>query len=312
MRVVPSAGHDGRTANDKLRSRLQALLYQRSAGSLVPAKLVTPPVTGRREPAESVTRLTLVHEARSVVVITGAGSGIGRALAQALSRKHHSLVLAGRRKERLLETCTLCLADGAAEESLLVVPVDLAGERAATDVVQEALGTFGRIDALVNNAAVARFATIEQARLHDIEAMVRTNLLAPIALIRESLDALRKTRGVVVNIGSIGGLLALPGRSVYGATKAALHHLTRSLARELAPDVRVNAVLPGAVETEMYDDVGLDPSDVDALRAALVRSTPLGRMGTAEEVVPWIELLLGPPGRWVTGSLIVVDGGRAC
>jgi NAD(P)-dependent dehydrogenase (short-subunit alcohol dehydrogenase family) len=251
-------------------------------------------------------------EADSVIVITGAGSGIGRALSQSLSAKRHRVALAGRREERLLGTRAACVAEGAAEGSVLVLPVDLTEAGSAEYVVQQTLDTFGRIDALINNAGLARFAMLEQVRADDVEAMVRTNLLAPMLLIRSSVGALRQTRGVVVNVGSIGGLLALPGRSLYGATKAALHHLTRSLALELAPDIRVNAVLPGAVDTEMYEDLGLGPAEVEVLRANLLRTTPLGRMGTPEDVVPWIELLVGPAGRWVTGSLMVVDGGRAC
>jgi NAD(P)-dependent dehydrogenase (short-subunit alcohol dehydrogenase family) len=107
-------------------------------------------------------------------------------------------------------------------------------------------------------------------------------------------------------------LLALPTRAVYGASKAALAHLTRSLARELAPDVRVNAVLPGAIDTEMYADLGWSDEETARLRAEMVRRTPLGRMGTVDDVVPWIEMLLSPASEWVTGSLIVVDGGRSC
>jgi NAD(P)-dependent dehydrogenase (short-subunit alcohol dehydrogenase family) len=141
---------------------------------------------------------------------------------------------------------------------------------------------------------------------------VHTNLIGPLALIRHAAPDLSRRRGTIVNVGSIGGVLALPGRAAYGATKAALHHLTRSLARELAPHVRVNAVAPGAIDTAMYDDLGWSPDEVDLLRAEMVSTTPLGRMGRPEDVVPWIELLLGPAGAWVTGCVVVVDGGRSC
>jgi NAD(P)-dependent dehydrogenase (short-subunit alcohol dehydrogenase family) len=159
---------------------------------------------------------------------------------------------------------------------------------------------------------VARLARIEQLALTEAEAIVRTNLIGPAFLIRQAIPALRETKGAVVNVGSIGGLLAVPSRALYGASKAALHHLTRSLARELAPDVRVNAVLPGAIDTQMYDSLGCTADEVARLRRDLIDTTPLGRMGTPDDVVPWIEQLIGPAGRWVTGSLFVVDGGRSC
>jgi NAD(P)-dependent dehydrogenase (short-subunit alcohol dehydrogenase family) len=242
-----------------------------------------------------------------VVLITGAGSGLGRSLAVSLAAKGHRLALIGRSKERLLETrAYITSAD------CLTLPVDITEEGAGEYIVSQTLGAFQRIDAVVNNAGMARMAAIEQLAIAEAESMLRTNLIAPAFLIRQAVPALRETRGTVVNVGSIGGLLAVPSRALYGASKAALHHLTRSLARELAPDVRVNAVLPGAIDTPMYDDLGCAADEVTELRRNLIATTPLGRMGTPEDVVPWIEQLLGPAGRWVTGSLFVVDGGRSC
>jgi NAD(P)-dependent dehydrogenase (short-subunit alcohol dehydrogenase family) len=248
----------------------------------------------------------------STVVVTGAGSGLGYALARRLAGQGWRLTLVGRREERLARTRAACVAAGAAPGECIMLPVDITEPGAAQLVVAEALHVFGRIDALVNNAGLARFGPIERADLADFERMLQTNLVAPAALIKYAAPALRRTQGMVVNVGSIGGVLSVPGRAFYGASKAALHHLTRSLARELAPDIRVNAVVPGAIDTEMYDHLALAPSEVEALRADLIRTTPLGRMGKLEEVVAWIELLLGPAGQWMTGSLLVVDGGRSC
>jgi NAD(P)-dependent dehydrogenase (short-subunit alcohol dehydrogenase family) len=247
-----------------------------------------------------------------VTIITGAGSGLGRALAETLARRGRPLVLVGRREARLLQTRDACLASGAYGDRCRVTVADVTEPGAAEFVVADTLRTLGCIAALVNNAALARFAPLEEADPSDWGQMLRTNLLAPATFIRRAAPALRQSRGVVVNIGSIGGVLALPGRAMYGASKAALAHLTRSLARELAPDIRVNAVLPGAIDTEMYESLGQNPEEVSALRAEMVRTTPLGRMGTVEDVVPWIELLLGRAGQWVTGTLVVVDGGRSC
>jgi len=226
--------------------------------------------------------------------------------------KGRPLVLVGRREANLLETRARCIAAGASPSKVTTVAVDVTEVHAADLIVSQTMREFGMLAALVNNAGLARFAALEHAESTDWQRMIETNLLAPAALISKTIPALRRSRGAIVNLGSIGGLLALPGRAVYGASKAALAHLTRSLARELAPEIRVNAVLPGAIDTEMYADLGLSPEETDRLRAEMVRTTPLGRMGTVDDVVPWIELLLGPAGEWVTGSLIVVDGGRSC
>ncbi len=247
-----------------------------------------------------------------IALITGGGSGIGRALARSLTGTGWSVALVGRRKATLLETVDRCVAAGASPDRCHAIACDLADRSAAGHAVDETVRVYGGIDALVNNAAVARFAPLPDADLDDLEWMLRVNVLAPAALTQRALPHLRRRRGVVVNVGSIGGLLALPGRAGYGASKAALHHLTRSLARELAPDVRVNAVVPGAVDTDMYAHLDLPGDRVEELRQGLVGTTPLGRMATAEEIVPWIEHLLGPAGRWTTGSLLVVDGGRSC
>lgn len=254
----------------------------------------------------------LDHESESVTIVTGAGSGLGRALAEALSQRGRPVVLVGRREEHLLETRARCLRLGVSPEKYSIVVADITEDGAAEYVVSQALRQFGTIAALVNNAGLARFGSIESADSADWSRMIDTNLLGPAGLIKCAIPALRKSRGAVVNVGSIGGVLAVPGRALYGASKAALAHLTRSLARELAPDIRVNAVLPGPIDTKMYDNLGLDKEAVSKLRAEMIRTTPLGRMGTVQDVIPWIQLLLSPAGNWVTGSLFVLDGGRSC
>lgn len=249
----------------------------------------------------------MVARESRVGIVTGAGSGIGRALAVSLAGKGWRLVAVGRRAAHLAET-----AAAFPPEAVCQLVEDVGAPGAGERVVAAAVDRFGRVDALVNNAGVARFAALADSTSAEAELMMRTNLLGPLALIRAAAAELAGRHGVIVNVGSIGGVLALPGRAAYGASKAALHHLTRSLARELAPEIRVNAVLPGAIDTEMYADLGMSADRVRALRAEMIATTPLGRMGKPSDVVPWIELLLGPAGAWVTGSTLVVDGGRSC
>ena len=246
------------------------------------------------------------------VAVTGAGSGLGRALAVRLAADGTRLILAGRRPERLRRTRDDCLAAGGKERDLVVLPNDVADPDAAAAVADAARTVFDGLDALVNNAAQATFGPLGATGIDTFERLLQVDLIAPAALIRATAPLLRRSGGTVVNVGSIGGLLAVPGRSYYGAAKAGLHHLTRSLAKELAPDIRVNAVLPGAVDTEMYAELGIDDDAVARLRDEMVRTTPMGRMGRPEDVVPWIVMLLGPAAGWMTGSLLVVDGGRSC
>lgn len=242
-------------------------------------------------------------------VVTGASSGIGRELSLSLAAQGRGLVLVARRNEALAATRKECVAAGLSAQRCVAVNANVSEAGSGQYIVERTLEVFGGIAAIVNNAGMARFGAVDRGTVVE---MFETNVIGPAELIEAAVPQLRNSKGTVVNVGSIGGLLALPGRASYGASKAAINHLTRSLARQYAPDVRVNAVVPGAVDTEMYDNVGLDDAAVDALRVEMVRTTPLGRMGRPRDVVPWIEMLLGPAAEWMTGALIVVDGGRSC
>ncbi len=241
------------------------------------------------------------------VVVTGAGSGIGRAVARQLLRTGADVVLIGRRTAPLADASGTPGAIGSA----MAAGCDVADAGAVADVVSAALARFGRIDGLVNAAGVARFAPLGTATAADLELMLDAHLRGPVNLVTACLPALRERHGAVVNVSSVGGALAMPNRSLYGASKAALNSLTRSWAVELAPTVRVNAILPGPVETPMYDDLGLDRAGTDALRRSLVAATPMGRFGTPGEVAEWVTLLLDPDrAGWLTGVLLPVDRGN--
>lgn len=245
-----------------------------------------------------------------VVVVTGAGSGIGRAIGETVAKAGGHVVALGRRPEILQEA-----ADSFgrfAGREMLAIPTDIGRADQVAHAIDAALNRFGCIDALVNNAGVAHFAPIDQADLADLEIMLDVHLRGPIHLIRSALPALKRSAGNIVNVSSIGGILALPGRVLYGATKAALNHLTRSLARELAPAVRVNAIIPGPVVTPIYSNLQLSIEDLRSLEDELIRTTPAGRFGRPEEVARWVCSLIDDESRWVTGALITVDGGRSC
>lgn len=268
--------------------------------------------TPRRRRGAAPSRRRVPGLAGQVVLVTGAGSGIGSAIAQHLAGAAAGVVLVGRRRARLDAVAALC-ACGASERGMppLAVEADVARPEDVQRAVDSALERFGRLDGLVNNAGTARFARIEDAELADLEAMLDANLRGPVNLIQTCLPALRKRGGAIVNVSSVGGVLATPGRSLYGATKAALNSLTRSLARELAPDVRVNAVLPGPVETPIYDRLGLSEEETLQLRRELTQATPMGRFGQPVEIARWVCSLLDDEiAGWVTGTLVCIDGGR--
>lgn len=240
------------------------------------------------------------------VIVTGAGSGIGRAIADHAARSGAHVTITGRRVDALEETAERIA--GPVE----IVAADLGrGPQGAATVVAAAIARFGRVDGLVNNAGLARFGPIDEVELDALDAMFAVNVRGPVELIQSALPQLRANKGSIVNVSSVGGVLSMPGRSFYGATKAALNSLTRSLAKELAPHVRVNGILPGPVDTPMWTDLGMTEAQTEILRSNLLADTPMGRFGEVDEVARWVCCLLDPDfSGWMTGALIPVDGGR--
>jgi len=186
---------------------------------------------------------------RRVAVVTGAGSGIGRATAVLLSRHDFAVVLCGRDAGRLGETASL-LSEGA---GVLVQSLDLRADGAARRLVEEALAAFGRLDLLVNNAGIARNRPIEETTAADLLEHFQVNALAPALLLAAAWPAFRRQgQGVVVNISSMAAHDPLPGFLAYGASKAALESLTRSVRAEAAgTGIRAYNLAPGAVDTPM-------------------------------------------------------------
>ncbi|MFE7114610.1 SDR family NAD(P)-dependent oxidoreductase [Streptomyces sp. NPDC057654] len=239
------------------------------------------------------------------IVVTGAGTGIGRSIAECLVEAGAGITAVGRRKAPLEDLAAQ------AGEAVQAVAADIATPGSPRQIVDTAVTRFGRLDAVVNNAGLARFGRLDEIDPEELDAVLRVNVRAPADLIRCALPQLRAHRGSVVNISSVAGALAMPERSFYGASKAALNSLTRSLARELAPEVRVNAILPGPVDTPMWHETGLTETDRRQLAENLTAATPMGRFGRGREIGRWVCCLLDPAmSGWVTGALIPVDGGR--
>ena len=187
---------------------------------------------------------------RPVSIVTGAGSGIGRAIALRLA-KLGPVVLVGRRGKPLRETGSLI---GQEDRDWLAISADISEEDDRECVIESTLEHFGRIDHLINNAAIGTCASLCELREQQIEKLIRINLTAPLMLTRLALPHLAKQNGCVVSIGSRAAIDPFPGLGTYGCTKSGLEALARSIASEYT-DVRAFTVHPGAVETEMLRSI---------------------------------------------------------
>ncbi|MFJ9810255.1 SDR family NAD(P)-dependent oxidoreductase [Streptomyces sp. NPDC101158] len=238
-----------------------------------------------------------------VVVVTGAGTGIGRATARAFARQGARVLAVGRRPEPL---------DGTAADFPCIRPLvaDVTAAGAPEEIVRTAVDTYGRLDVLVNNAGIAGGGPLGTLGRDVIGPLLETNLVAPVLLTQAAVPVLEASGGVVVNVTTTIGQRGWPGNSVYPATKSALETLTRCWAVELAPrGVRVVAVAPGAIETPIADHMGLGPERRKALRDWQLAHIPLGRIGRPEEVAWAITALAAPDAGYLTGTVLPVDGG---
>ncbi len=238
-----------------------------------------------------------------VSVVTGGGSGIGRAAVMALAARGAYVMIVGRTAEQMQD-----LVERYENVESLVANVTLPDD--ATRIVKTAMDRWGRLDVLVNNAGAFRGATLAEANVELVAELLATNVVGPTLLARAALDGLRAARGAIVNISSTYGHKPGVGRGHYGASKAALESLTQTWALELAPEgIRVNAVAPGPTDTPMLARAGLAIDLIESVVADSVRLVPLGRRGAPEEVAAWIVALADPSASWVTGSIMHVDGG---
>ncbi|MFD4584898.1 SDR family NAD(P)-dependent oxidoreductase [Streptomyces sp. NPDC058423] len=250
-----------------------------------------------------MTSSTAIPFADRVAVVTGAGSGIGRATAVALAEAGARVLGVGRRKEVLEETAR-------AHPGIAVLPLDIVEEGAAEKVVATAVERWGRLDLLVNNAGSTAVMPLAETDRSVIGRLFELNVTAPSLLAHAALPHLRATSGSIVNVSSTYGHRPLPGGAHYAATKSALEQLTRSWALELAPDgVRVNAVAPGPTRTDVLVAAGLPDDTVQEMLAYERERIPVGRLGDPEDVADWIVRIADPRGTFVTGQVLTIDGG---
>ncbi|MFA5883117.1 MAG: glucose 1-dehydrogenase [Acidimicrobiia bacterium] len=240
-----------------------------------------------------------------VAIVTGAGRGIGAAIATVYAQAGADVVLTARTESALTDVAERVRTHG---RRALVVPGDVNDLAFLATLVDRTVTELGRVDLVVNNAGGSTSQPTLDTDSRKLEASFHFNVSAPLELVRLAVPhMLDRDGGAVVNIGSVAGTNANRGSLTHSVTKAALAQMTRVMASDLAPRVRVNAVLPGAIETEALR-WWLDEKGADA-RAAMVQNTPMRRNGTPEDIAAAVLYLSSPAAAWVTGKLLEVDGG---
>jgi 3-oxoacyl-[acyl-carrier protein] reductase/pteridine reductase len=235
-------------------------------------------------------------------LVTGGAKRIGREIALALGKAGADVAITYRTSASEAAH-TIEEIEGLGRRAM-AVECDVRSEASVHEAVAAVASRFGRLDLLVNNAAVFDSAALEQVSLEQWDAVFETNTRGPFLVAREALQPLRAVQGRIVNIGSLGGIRAWAGHAHYCASKAALHMLTQAMAKAFAPEVSVNCVAPGWIELEPFDaDKG---PDGDARRIAA--RTPMRRNGTAEDVAQAVLFFASGPS-FITGQILAVDGG---
>ncbi len=236
-----------------------------------------------------------------VALITGSARRIGAAIAAHLHRSGYRVVLHAHRSGEELQEQAFAF-ERARPGSVLALQADLRDAEALPDLIEQAVAHFGRLDALVNNASNFFATPLGQITAEAVDELYAVNARAPLLLAQAAAPHLRRQQGCIVNLTDLHGSTPMRDHPAYAMAKAALEMATRSLALELAPKVRVNAVAPGAI---LWPEQGKD----DFARDALLARTPLGRIGTVDEIAEAVRWLIADAG-FITGHTLRVDGGR--
>jgi len=244
-----------------------------------------------------------------IAVVTGASSGIGRATALLFARNGSDVVAVGR-NENELNALRDEASDGAGS---LKIHVGAVTEATQVDrLVSETSDTFGRIDVLVNSAGIIKNGSVENTSLDDWDKMMNVNLRSAFYLIQKCIPSLETCKGNIVNVSSVAGPRAFPNVLAYCVSKAGIDQLTRCASLELAPKgIRVNAVNPGVVVTNLHKRGGMSEEDYSTFVANAKNTHPIGRAGRPEEVADLIYFLASEKASWITGATYEIDGGRA-
>jgi len=232
-----------------------------------------------------------------VALVTGAARRIGRGIALALAAAGADVAITYLNSE--LEASATAAEIAALGRRALTLRCDVRSEASVCATVAETIKFFGRLDVLVNNAAVFDSAALENLSIERWDTVFETNVRGPFLMAREALPHLRDSQGRIINIGSLGGIRPWASHAHYCASKAALHMLTQAMAKAFAPQVTVNCVAPGWIDAER---------ELEDRAARFAEKTPMGRNGTVEDVAQAVVFFATAPD-FVTGQILTVDGG---
>ena len=242
------------------------------------------------------------------VIVTGASSGIGRATAMRFGRGGASILAVGRDATALAEVATAVQREGGQCSTLTA---DVTQSAAPAQIIDTALQRLGGLTTLVNAAGIIGSGTIETTTDEQWDTMMDINSRAPFRLMRAAMPALVQSKGSVVNVSSVTGLRSFPGVLAYCVSKSAIDQLTRCAALEVATKgVRINAVNPGVVISNLHRRGGMDEEKYAAFLEHSKATHPVGRPGEPQEIADLIFFLASPNAGWITGETISIDGGR--
>lgn len=244
-----------------------------------------------------------------VILITGASSGIGRATAKVFAERGSTVIAVGRNEAELASLQTEAAGfPGTIAAKLADVTETSQIDRLMTEIVD----SFGQFDVLVNSAGIIKSGSIANTSLDEWDKMLDVNLRSVFYLCQKALPSLEASTGNIVNVSSVTGTRAFPGVLAYCVSKAAVDQLTRCMALELAEKgIRVNAVNPGVVETNLHRRGGMNEEDYAKFLEHASNTHPIGRAGRPEEVAELIYFLASDNAQWITGATYAIDGGRA-